>query len=351
MLQRAMSANLSNPSPSVCLNLFGKRKTGKSLRVDQNFRTRIRLCLVFNRTTYISRTTGSSVARMSSQSDCNGDAGFNSTAPDYAEIIVVRHGETIWNVNARIQGHLDVELNEVGRQQAAAVADRLSKESKISAVYSSDLKRALETAQIIASSCGAPEVMIGSKFWKNISFGNDQNMVREDCWPEKMIRKTIVLGSATRRKGRIAGDEKVIQDPDLRERNLGDLQGIVFHEAVKLNTEAYQAFLSPRTDQEIPGGGESLDQLYLRCASSLQRIGRKHKGERVVVVTHGGVLRALYKRAAPNGQHQGKILNTSVNIFHLSDGEEWIIKTWGDVSHLTGTGFLETGFGGDRTSG
>ncbi|KAF8377510.1 hypothetical protein HHK36_030892 [Tetracentron sinense] len=239
-------------------------------------------------------------SRMSSQSDCNGDSGFNSVAPAYAEIIVVRHGETLWNADGRIQGHLDVELNEVGRQQAAAVADRLSKESKISAVYSSDLKRALETAQIIASSCGVPEV---------------------------------------------------IQDPELRERHLGDLQGLVIAEASKLKSKAYQVFISPRRDQEIPGGGESRDQLHLRCTSSLQRIGSKHKGERVIVVTHGGVLRALHKRAAPKGQRQGKILNTSVNIFHLSDGEEWNIRTWGDVSHLSETGFLKTAFGGDGTSG
>ncbi|CBI41111.3 unnamed protein product, partial [Vitis vinifera] len=72
--------------------------------------------------------------------------------------IVVRHGETAWNADGRIQGHLDVELNEAGRQQAAAVADRLSKGPRISAVYSSDLKRAFETAQAIATSCGRFEV-------------------------------------------------------------------------------------------------------------------------------------------------------------------------------------------------
>ncbi|XP_043707912.1 phosphoglycerate mutase-like protein 4 [Telopea speciosissima] len=228
------------------------------------------------------------------------DSSTGSVAPDYAEIIVVRHGETSWNADRRIQGHLDVELNDVGRQQAAAVADRLSKESKISAVYSSDLKRALETAQIIASHCGPLEVI-------------------EDC--------------------------------ELRERHLGDLQGLVLREAAKVKPKAYQAFVSAQTDQEIPGGGESLDQLRQRSASALQRIGRKHKGERVVVVTHGGFIRTLYKRAVPKGKSAGKILNTSVNIFHLSDGEDWHIKTWGDVSHLSKTEFLETAFGGDKLSG
>ncbi|KAK6287920.1 hypothetical protein POUND7_014099 [Theobroma cacao] len=254
----------------------------------------------------------------------------------YAEIVVVRHGETEWNADGRIQGHLDVELNEAGRQQAASVADRLSKEPKVSAVYSSDLKRALVTAETIAARCGGLEV---------------------------------------------------ITDQDLRERNLGDLQGLVFREAAKLNPKAHKAFLSHRTDQDIPakvleyilklkrtkrnlvfldvaaiilslpgrkwlssGGGESRDQLYQRCTSSLQRIGRKHKGERVVVVSHGGVLRALYKQACPDGKSIGKVLNTSVNIFLVSD-EEWTIKCWGDVSHLEQTGYLKSGFGGDKTSG
>ncbi|XP_042493071.1 phosphoglycerate mutase-like protein 4 [Macadamia integrifolia] len=228
------------------------------------------------------------------------DSGSGSVAPDYAEIIVVRHGETAWNADGRIQGHLDAELNDVGRQQAAAVADRLSKESKISAVYSSDLKRALETAQTIARHCGPLEV---------------------------------------------------IEDRELRERHLGDLQGLVLREAAKVKPKAYQAFISARTDQELPGGGESLDQLHQRCTSALQRIGRKHKGERVVVVTHGGVIRTLYKQVVPKGKSPGKILNTSVNIFQLSDGEDWNIKSWGDVSHVSKTGFLETAFGGDKTSG
>ncbi|KAF7141672.1 hypothetical protein RHSIM_Rhsim06G0046200 [Rhododendron simsii] len=238
--------------------------------------------------------------RVSCESHWDTGAGMGSApCTDYAEIVVVRHGETDWNVEGRIQGHVDVELNEVGRQQAAAVADRLSKETAISAVYSSDLKRALETAHIIANKCGVSEV---------------------------------------------------IQDANLRERHLGDLQGFVLHEAANHKPNAYQATLSARTDEEIPGGGESLDQLFHRCTSSLQSIGMKHIGKRVVVVTHGGVVRALYKRAAPTERLQTKILNASVNILHLSSKEDWTIKTWGDVNHLNNTAFLKTDFGGDNTS-
>ncbi|WZZ26808.1 hypothetical protein YC2023_010209 [Brassica napus] len=187
----------------------------------------------------------------------------DSVGEGYAEIVVVRHGETSWNAERKIQGHLDVELNDAGRQQA----------------------------------------------------------------------------------------EKVLTDPDLRERHLGDMQGLVYQEASKLRPEAYKAFSSNRTDVDIPGGGESLDKLYDRCTSALQRIGDKHQGERVVVVTHGGVIRSLYERARPSARKVEKILNTSVNVFRLFDGDKWTIQVWGDVSHLDQTGFLQSGFGGDRTSG
>ncbi|KAL7604958.1 hypothetical protein Lser_V15G20220 [Lactuca serriola] len=231
----------------------------------------------------------------------SGDAELSSVDRNFTEIVVVRHGETEWNAEKRIQGHLDIDLNDVGRQQAVAVAERLSGESKISAIYSSDLKRALETAETIANRCGGLQV---------------------------------------------------IQDETLRERHLGDLQGLVYSEAPKIKTKAYEALQSRHTNVEIPGGGESLDQLYKRCTSSLQTIASKHRGERVVVVTHGGVIRALHQRAyTGSGQRAGRILNVSVSVLHLSDPDRWVIKSWGDVSHLNGAGYLDSGFGGDRTSG
>ncbi|KAF8116356.1 hypothetical protein N665_0019s0036 [Sinapis alba] len=104
---------------------------------------------------------------------------------------------------------------------------------------------------------------------------------------------------------------KVLTDHDLRERHLGDMQSLVYQEASKLRPEAFKAFSSNRTDIDIPGGGESLDKLYDRCTSALQRIGDKHQGERVVVVTHGGVIRSLYERARPSARKVEKILNTS----------------------------------------
>ncbi|XP_010028273.2 phosphoglycerate mutase-like protein 4 [Eucalyptus grandis] len=229
----------------------------------------------------------------------NGDAQSVPIGADYAEIVVVRHGETDWNADGRFQGTLDVELNEIGRRQATAVGERLSREGKISAIYSSDLKRAFDTANLIAAACGGLEV---------------------------------------------------IKDPGLRERNFGELQGLQQHVAASVFPEAYKALQSQKTDQEIPGGGESIDQVYQRCTTCLRNISMKHKGERVIAVTHGGVLRTLHARACPN-QESVKFLNTSVNIFHLSDGDDWVFKSGGDVRHLNQIEYLRTGFGGDRTSG
>ncbi|KAB1998247.1 hypothetical protein ES319_D12G076200v1 [Gossypium barbadense] len=93
-----------------------------------------------------------------------------------------------------IVGHMDVELNEVGRQQAASLAERLSRVPEISAIYSSDLKRALETAETIVATCG--------KF-------------------------------------------EVIKDPDLRERHLGDVQGLLFRDSQSLSPGLPSIFVSP----------------------------------------------------------------------------------------------------------
>ncbi|CAL9026805.1 unnamed protein product [Prunus brigantina] len=279
-------------------------------------------------------------------------AEFDSSCvgSDYAEIIVLRHGETAWNADRRIQGQLDVELNDAGRQQAALLGDRLSKEPKISLVYSSDLARAYETAQIIAA----------NKCFDALKHITDRRE-NESCI---VYIHYCVL---------------VVTDVDLRERHLGDLQGLVFRDTAKLNPKAHQAFVSHETCQEIPvddpvpslaleredsehirfeiviktwmGGGESRDQLHQRCTSSLQRIGNKHKGERVVVVSHGAVIETLDKQASPDGRSVRYVLNASVNIFHVYDDGKWTIKSWGDVSHLNQTGYVQSDFGRDEKSG
>lgn len=74
-------------------------------------------------------------------------------------------------------------------------------------------------------------------------------------------------------------------------------------------------------------------------------------GERVIIVTHGGFLRELHQHATSARIKEGRVYNTSVNVFLISENSNWTIKTWGDVSHLTEVGVLNNAFGGDRNSG
>uniref|UniRef100_A0A0D9X8W2 Phosphoglycerate mutase (2,3-diphosphoglycerate-dependent) n=1 Tax=Leersia perrieri TaxID=77586 RepID=A0A0D9X8W2_9ORYZ len=231
---------------------------------------------------------------MSSSSVARSEAG------EFTEVVVVRHGETAWNASRIIQGHLDVELNEIGRQQAVAVARRLSNEVKPAAIYSSDLKRAAETAEIIAKACNLPNVVF---------------------------------------------------DPALRERHIGDLQGLKYENAGTEKPEAYKAFMSHKRNRQIPGGGESLDQLSERCVSCLYNIVEKHQGERVILVSHGGTIRELYRHASPMKPLHGKIHNTSVSVILVSGATgRCIVKACGDISHLKETSILENAFGGDKHS-
>ncbi|BAH94354.1 Os08g0476400 [Oryza sativa Japonica Group] len=239
-----------------------------------------------------------------------------SEAGEFTEVVVVRHGETAWNASRIIQvpcsvppapspiyfsealvfnfgeklwlgklgrindslvvhlflGHLDVELNEIGRQQAVAV-------------------------------------------WYDIF--------------------------------QIA----VVFDPALRERHIGDLQGLKYEDAGKEKPEAYRAFLSHKRNRQIPGGGESLDQLSERCVSCLYNIVEKHQGERIILVSHGGTIRELYRHASPMKPLHGKIHNTSVSVILVSGATgRCIVKACGDISHLKETGVLENAFGGDKNS-
>ncbi|KAI9113650.1 hypothetical protein K1719_015577 [Acacia pycnantha] len=167
-------------------------------------------------------------------------------------------------------GQLDVELNQHGTDQAIAVAESVSRE-KVSLVYSSDLKRAYETAEIIARKCGL---------------------------------------------------EVIAMHPGLKERHLGVLQGMSRREASKTNPTAYEAM---DRGQEIPGGGESVDQLFERCTSALQEIGMKHLGKRVAVITHAGVMRELCKRINTDSPF-GSTLNDNkrVIVFRLYE-DKWVI--------------------------
>jgi probable phosphoglycerate mutase len=197
-------------------------------------------------------------------------------------IIAIRHGETMWNVDTRIQGHLDIPLNETGRRQAERMALALADEP-ISAIYASDLTRAWETAQYL---------------------------------------------------GRVQGME-VTREEGLRERGFGDFEGKTFAEIEALLPD--QSMRWRKRDHEFaPAGGESLIALRSRVVATAERLAAAHPGELIALVGHGGVMDVLYRAAtrldiqAPRTWELG---NAAINRL-LWTPEGFTLVGWADTQHL-----------------
>jgi probable phosphoglycerate mutase len=166
-------------------------------------------------------------------------------------ILLARHGETQWNLERRWQGWADPPLNDTGRAQAQALAEQL-RDTPFDAVYTSDLRRAHETAEIVA----APH------------------------------------------------DVPVVADQGLREIDVGSFSGLT-------HTEVMERFGGERTD------GETREQHAARVLAAVERIARVHLGERILLVTHGGTIRALHTHALGEPTHP--IENCSVLELHFRD--------------------------------
>ena len=158
-------------------------------------------------------------------------------------LIAVRHGETAWNVEARLQGQLDIPLNERGLEQARRTAHWLAEDSP-EVVVSSDLARAQATAQAIANFNRIPLEL----------------------------------------------------DPGLRERSFGSFQGMTHIEVAERWPELSKRWKS-RDPEFAPGDGESLSVFYARCIEATLRIAERHVGRTVVLVTHDDVIDCLYRAA------------------------------------------------------
>ena len=198
-------------------------------------------------------------------------------------IIAVRHGETAWNVDARIQGQLDVGLNATGRWQARRVGEALAGE-QISAVYSSDLGRAHETACTISEVTGVP----------------------------------------------------VVAEEGLRERSFGMFEGKTFTEIHENWPDHAQNWRKRIPDWEPPEGGESLLQLRERVTRTMHALAARHPGELIVIVAHGGVLDALYRVATGqevNSPRTWELPNGAINRL-LWTPEGFTLVGWSDTQHL-----------------
>ena len=199
------------------------------------------------------------------------------------EIVLIRHGETVWNSERRMQGQRNSSLSELGRAQARALARRMQNEP-FDFLYSSDLDRAVETARAIAAATGH-EIRIDSR---------------------------------------------------LRERCFGIFEGLTRDEMKERHPEEYTRFRERDPDYCMPGG-ESARAFHERCMGVLHDIVGRHTGRRIVVVAHGLLLVALYRAAhaleLTEPRTQLELINASLNVFGYADAR-WRMLSWADQAHL-----------------
>ncbi|MDH7578779.1 MAG: alpha-ribazole phosphatase [Bacillota bacterium] len=154
-------------------------------------------------------------------------------------LLLVRHGQTGWNHDARYQGHTDIELSEAGFKQAQLLAQRLVREP-VEAVYASDLRRAFETARIVAA-------------------------------PHKLQVQTV---------------------PELREINFGAWEGLTFEEIKTQFRELAANWYTSPAKIRIPQG-ETFAELKERAYNTVMELVKKHDPGTLIIVTHGGTIRAI----------------------------------------------------------
>ena len=205
-------------------------------------------------------------------------------------ICLVRHGETSWNAEKRIQGNIDVGLDETGMAQADAAAQWLAPLA-MDALYSSDLLRARQTAERLAAA----------------------------------LKRVPVLR------------------PEFRERRYGLFEGLTYEQSRTRYPDVYAQFEERVPDFVIPYGGESLQQLHLRVSSGLRRLVDEHRGQTIAVVTHGGVLDIVNRLVRGTSLRQPRdflIPNAGINWVSAS-GDDWRMEAWGVTDHLTIVGLDE----------
>ena len=199
---------------------------------------------------------------------------------------LVRHGETDWNVERRLQGHTDIDLNQQGMAQAEQMAKALKAINlKFDVLYTSDLLRAANTAKAVEEIFGV----------------------------------------------------NAIPDEALRERHLGALQGLTTADASALKPTLWEIHLSRNLDHSLEGG-ESILEFSHRIHGVLEKIRLQHFGKTILLVSHGGTLDMMYRLAsnqALEAERAVNVPNASLNwISH--DGSSWSVDHWADTSHLRG---------------
>ena len=211
------------------------------------------------------------------------------TAPENTsatELILIRHGETDWNRELRFQGHIDVPLNDMGHEQARRLGLRLAGET-VQHLVSSDLMRAQQTAAPAAQQLQLP----------------------------------------------------VVTTVTLREQHFGIVEGLRADEIQAQHPRAWEAWLEFREEHAMPEG-ESARDFHARIVGALGAIAAQHVGQRVLVVTHGGVLDMVWRTAnglSLSGPRQSDIPNAGFNRIRIADAavpSQIEILDWADTRHL-----------------
>jgi len=202
-------------------------------------------------------------------------------------ICFIRHGETGWNADKRIQGQTDIPLNATGREQALAMAFSAAHHD-FDALYSSDLMRAHDTAKRLAERRGLPIKIL----------------------------------------------------PQLRERHFGLLQGLTADEGKQRHPEAHAHYLARDLDYDFETG-ESLRAFAARVEDAVEEIIHLNPGQTLAAITHAGVLDILYRKATCRPLHTPRdfsIPNCALNWFRFEQqgGEKtsWHLDAWDDHHYL-----------------
>ena len=199
------------------------------------------------------------------------------------KLIIVRHGETLWNVEGKKQGQFDSPLTCLGIKQAEALAQRLAEES-FAVLYASDLGRAAKTAEYIAART----------------------------------------------------NHEVILEDGLRERDFGIFQGLTDEQIKNKYPAEYNLHLADKIDYVIPEG-ESLREFSARVINCLESLTVRHAGQVVAIVTHGGVIDGWFRfifGIPLEIPRRAKLWNAGFNCLVYDDVAGWTLHTWGDVSHV-----------------
>lgn len=205
---------------------------------------------------------------------------------------VVRHGETAWNADRRLQGHQDIPLNALGLAQADAAGRYLQQrhqQTPFAAIVSSDLIRARQTADAVGQALGMP----------------------------------------------------VVANAALRERHYGQFEGQTPTEAEAGDPSAYAALVARDDLEAAPGAAEPLQGMQAPIEAFLADLAREYPDQAVVIVTHGGVLDILYRRAMGRkltGPRDAPIPNAGLNWLDIEaadQGLRWTMVAWGETKHLS----------------